>query len=290
MTLSTRTDSTDYTIDELIAVCIARQVRDGDLLAHGLATPLVAAGYILAQRTHAPNAYFASAVGQGVVEGWAPLGIAHVEDMWLGKALANVSFIIMVADILHTLTPKEFFRPAQVDPSGNFNNIAIGRSYERPRLRLPGTAGIPDVSVYSDHMCMYVPRHSRAVFVPKLDWLSGMGYHPARRRGSGPRYLVSDLGQFDWANGRMRLVTVHHGVKMERIQLKTGFELDMAPDVHETPPPTAEDVRLLREEIDPLAVRRLETLAGTARRQHLRGILIQEGVLAPDDGSLFDAS
>ncbi|RPI98244.1 MAG: hypothetical protein EHM39_08320, partial [Chloroflexi bacterium] len=55
-----------YTIDELIAVCIARQVRDGDVLAHGLATPLVAAGYVLAQRTHAPNAYFASAVGQGV--------------------------------------------------------------------------------------------------------------------------------------------------------------------------------------------------------------------------------
>jgi acyl CoA:acetate/3-ketoacid CoA transferase beta subunit len=269
----------DYTIDELIAVCMARQVQDGELLAHGLATPLVAAGYVLAQRTHAPNAYFASAVGQGVVQGWAPLGVARAEELWVGKALANASFVTLAADILHTISPKEFFRPAQLDPYGNSNNIAIGSDYRRPRLRLPGTGGIPDVSVYSGGMYIYVPRHSRAVFVPALDWRSGLGHDPARQRGSGPHYLVSDLGQFDWANGRMRLISVHSGVTAERIQAKTGFELDIAPEVGETPPPTAEDIRLLREEIDPLGVRRLETLAGTARRDHLRDILIREGVL-----------
>lgn len=273
----------DYTIDELIAVCIARQVDDGDLLAQGIATPLVAAGYILAHRTHAPNAFFASAIGQGVVQDWAPLGITRVEELWLGKSLANASFITIVADGLHSLPPKEFFRPAQVDVCGNFNNIAIGRSYERPRLRLPGSGGIPDVSVFSEKMYMYVPRHSRAVFVPTLDRISGMGHHPARKRGSGPYYLVSDLGQFDWANGRMRLVSYHHGVTIERIQTKTKFELEIAPDVHETPPPTAEDVRLLREEIDPLGVRRLETLAGSARRDLLRHILAQEGTLSPGE-------
>lgn len=272
----------DYSIDELIAVCIARQVQDGELLAQGLATPLVAAGYVLAQRTHAPNAYFASAIGQGVVQDWAPLGIARAEELWLGKALAHTSFVAIAADLLLAFAPKEFFRPGQVDPHGNSNNIAIGHGYDHPRLRLPGTGGIPDVSVWSEHMYIYVPRHSRAVFVPRLDHLSGMGHHPARRLGSGPLYLVSDLGQFDWANGRMRLVTVHRGVTVERIQAKTGFELEIAPNVCETPPPTPEQVRLLREEIDPLGVRRLETLAGTARREHLRQILAQEGVLDPE--------
>jgi acyl CoA:acetate/3-ketoacid CoA transferase beta subunit len=272
----------DYTVDELIAVCIARQVQDGDLLAQGLATPLVAAGYILAQRTHAPHAYFASAIGQGIVQDWAPLGVARAEELWVGKALANASFITLVTDALGSLAPKEFFRPAQLDPYGNSNNIAIGNDYHRPRLRLPGTGGIPDVSVHSDHMYMYVPRHSRAVFVSRLDWLSGMGHHPARNRGSGPHYLVSDLGQFDWANRRLRLISYHHGVTVSHIQAKTGFELEIAPDVHETPPPTAEETRLLREEIDPLGVRRLETLAGTARRDHLRDILTREGVF---DGS-----
>lgn len=279
MTIPAGPPAADYTIDELIAVCIARQVRDGDHLAHGLATPLVAAGYILAQRTHAPNAYFASAVGQGVVYGWAPLGVARVEELWLGKALANASFVTLVADILHTLAPKEFFRPAQVDPHGNFNNIAI----RRPRLRLPGSGGIPDVSPVSSQMHIYVPRHSRAVFVPRLDVLSGMGHHPDRQHGSGPVYLISDLGQFDWANGTMRLTTLHAGVTLERVQARTGFPLEIAPDLHETPPPTQEQVRLLRDEIDPLGVRRLETLAGSARREHLRAILAQEGVLGPDD-------
>lgn len=269
----------DYTVDELIAVCIARQVENGDLLAQGLATPLVAAGYVLAQRTHAPHIFYASAVGQGVVQEWAPLGVARAEELWVGKALANASFVTLATDVLNTFPPKEFFRPAQVDPQGNFNNIAIGSNYQRPRLRLPGVGGIPDVTIQSSHIYMYVPRHSRAVFVPKLDWLSGMGHHPARQRGQGVHYLISDLGQFDWAHGRMRLVSYHQGVTIERIQAKTGFELEIAPDVHETPPPTQEEIRLLREEIDPLGVRRLETLAGTARRDHLRSILAQEGVL-----------
>lgn len=272
----------NYTVDELIAVCIARQVRDGDVLAQGLATPLVAAGYILAHRTHAPNATFASAVGQGVVHGWAPLGVARAEELWVGQAVASASFVALVLDVLGAIAPREFFRPGQVDPQGSFNNIAIGKDPQRPRLRLPGSGGIPDVSVQSDEMYMYVPRHSRAVFVPQVDWLSGLGHHPARLRGSGPRYLVSDLGQFDWAHGRMRLVTTHPGVTPSRVQAKTGFELEIAPDLGETLPPSQEDVRLLREEIDPLGVRRLETLAGQARRDHLRAILAAEGVL--DEG------
>ncbi|MCZ2098954.1 MAG: hypothetical protein LC121_22380 [Anaerolineae bacterium] len=265
-----------YTVDELLAVCIARQVSDGELLAHGLATPLVAAGYILAKRTHAPGAVFASAIGQGIVQDWAPLGLASAEELWLGKALACASFVTIAADLLHTYAPKEFFRPAQVDAAGNTNNLAIGRDHARPRLRLPGSGGVPDVSVFSERIYLYVPRHSRAIFVPRVDWVSGLGHDPARRRGHGPRYLVSDLGQFDWVEGRMRLATLHPGVTIEQAQARTGFALAIAPDLRETPPPTDEDLRLLREEIDPLGVRRLETLAGAARRAHLRDILSKE--------------
>ena len=259
-----------------MAVCIARQVQDGEILAHGMATPLVAAGYILAQRTHAPHAYFASAIGQGVVRDWAPLSITRAETLWLGKALTHASFIVIAADLLRTFSPKEFFRPAQIDSSGNFNNVAIGGSYERPRLRLPGAAGIPDVSVHSSQMYLYVPRHSRAVFVPRVDWITGLGHHPDRQEGSGPRYLVSDLGQFDWYGGRMRLITVHRGVSAPRILAKTGFDLAVASNVQKTPAPTREQIRLLREEIDPLGVRRLETLAGAARRDLMRAILERE--------------
>ncbi len=268
-----------YTIDELMSACIARQITDGDVVVQGIATPLVAAGYLLAKLTHAPNLRMASAIGQGICQDWAALGVARAEELWLGKALITAGFIPVVAELLPRLYPIEFFRPAQVDMYGNTNNVAIGRDYRRPRMRLPGSGGIPDVSVSSDRMHLYVPRHSRAIFVSELDFVSGLGHSAVRRRGRGPVYLLSDLGQFDYAGGRMRVVTVHPGVTIEQIQARTGFELMIAPDVRETPPPTAEDIRLLREVVDPLGLRKLETLRGTARRDWLRQILEREAAL-----------
>lgn len=276
----------DFTADELISVCISRQIVDGEIVAQGIATPMVVAGYLLAKCTHAPNLRFASAIGQGLCEDWAPLGLARVESLWLDKALIRMGFARAATEILPTLRPKEFFRPAQVDAHGNFNNIAFGQDYRRPQMRLPGTGGIPDVTTYLDGIYLYVPRHSRVTFVERLDFLSGVGHGPQRTRGSGPCYLVSDLGQFDFfsedgdpQNREMRLISHHPGVTPERVQAKTGFKLSTAPDVHETAPPTPEELRLLREEIDPLGVRRLETLSGPARKEAIRGILAREGAL-----------
>jgi glutaconate CoA-transferase subunit B len=270
---------TEFTIDELISVCIARQVTDGEVLAQGINTPLVVAGLILAKCTHAPNVTFASAIGQAVCADWAPLGVGRIEDLWLGKGLLYVGFATAAADLLPGYKPKEFFRPAQVDAVGNFNNVAFGKDYYKPRMRLPGTGGIPDVTTFSSHTHLYVPRHSRVTFVEQVDFVSGLGHVPTRKRGSGPQYLITDLGQFDWADGRMRLTSYHPGVTIEQIQKKTGFELAIAPDAHETPPPTAEEIRLLREEIDPLGVRRLEMLGGSARKDLLREILARENAL-----------
>src|SRR5262245_19281709 len=250
----------DFTVDELMCVCIARQFEDNTVAAQGLATPLVMAGYLLAKCTHAPNLLFASAIGQSVCRDWAPLGVSRIEALWLDKALLRVGFARAVGELLRRLRPKEVFRPAQVDAIGNFNNIALGDDYDHPRLRLPGVGGIPDVTIFEDNVCLYVPRHSRVTFVEKLDFVSGLG-HMAQRPltgGSGPCYLISDLGQFDFAGGRLRLTSIHPGVSADRIRAKTGFAFDIAPDCAETPPPTDEDLRLLRETIDPLGVRRLE--------------------------------
>lgn len=267
----------DYTIDELISVCIARQVHDGEVWAQGINTPLVMAGLILAKCTHAPNVRFASAIGQGLCQDWGQLSVGQVESMWLGKGLIHVGFAAGAAELLPAYQPYEFFRPAQVDAAGNVNNVAFGKDYERPRMRLPGTGGIPDVTTHYQHSYLYVPRHSRVTFAKQLDFVSGLGHAPHRKRGGGPNYLVTDLGQFDWADGRMRLVSYHPHTSIDRIRKKTGFEIDVAPDVHVTPVPSSEDLRLLREEIDPLGVRKLETLGGSARKELLREILKQEG-------------
>ena len=266
----------EYTIDELISVCISRQIQDGDVWAQGINTPLVSAGLILGKIRYAPKARFTSAIGQALVQDWGALGISTIEDLWVGKGLIHLGFAAGAADILPRYRPKEFFRPAQVDAQGNFNNIAFGKDYHRPRLRLPGSGGIPDVTPRYDETFLYVPRHSRVTFAEKIDFISGLGHAAHRKFGGGPHYMITDLGQFDWADGRMRLTTFHPNVGIEKIKRKTGFAFEAAPDLHETRPPDEEDLRLLREEIDPLGTRKLETLGGAARKAWLRHILRQE--------------
>jgi acyl CoA:acetate/3-ketoacid CoA transferase beta subunit len=279
----------EITPDEIMVTCIAHQIHDGETVVQGLATPLVAAGYLLARATHAPGLYFASAIGQGICRHPAPLGLTLVESQWLDRSLVNAGFVFVATEYLPTAKPKEFFRPAQVDRYGNFNNIAFGKNYlgegrHQPRMRLPGSGGIPDVTPIIEEIYLYVPRHSRVTFVEQLDVRSGLGHSPERKHGAGPNYLISDMGQFDFAEGRMRLLTYHPGTTVAQIQAKTGFPLDIAPNVYETPPPTLEEMRLLREEIDPLNIRKLELLSGNARRDLLHQIVDAETVMPFDGG------
>jgi glutaconate CoA-transferase subunit B len=267
----------DFTPDEMMVVCISRQLRDGDVVAQGLATPLVAAGYLLARHTHAPHLYFASAIGQGICRYPAPLSLSQIESLWLDRALSNIGFARAAAEILPSLRPKEFFRPGQVDAQGNINNIAFGKDYQHPRLRLPGTGGIPDVTTFLNDIYLYVPRHSRVTFVSRLDFCAGLGHNEARTQGKGPSYLISDLGQFDFEYGQMRLFSYHPGCSIDGIQNHTGFPLAIAPHVMETPAPTAEEIDILRNEIDPAGIRKLETLSGATRRELMHTILSNGG-------------
>lgn len=123
---------------------------------------------------------------------------------------------------------------------------------------------------------LYVPRHSKVTFVDKLDYLSGLGHHPKRTKGSGPRYLVTDLGQFDFEGGKMRITHLHPGVALERVVAKTGFELEVSPDLTETEPPSREEIYLLYDVIDPLGIRRLESMSGPKRRDAMRDVLMKE--------------
>jgi glutaconate CoA-transferase subunit B len=264
------------TPDEMIVFSISRQVKDKDVVVQGLATPLVAAALLLARQTHAPNLYFASAIGQGMCRIPAPLGLTTVEELWIERSLRNISFVQVAAEILPWLQPLEFFRPAQVDACGNFNNIAFGSDYYHPRLRLPGTGGIPDMTVFSQRNFLYVPRHSRLTFVKELHHRSGFGHNTTRTAGAGPLYLVSDLGQFDFADGKMRLISNHPDVSLDTIQSKTGFDLMISDELEQTPLPTKEELKLLREEIDPLGIRRLELLTGSERKLLLHEIIERE--------------
>lgn len=271
---------------EVMIGAMSRVVEDGELLAQGIATPLVACAYQLAKRTHAPGVYIAYAIGNCVSLRPGRVELATVERLTLGGALSVFGFATAACEILPLLAPREFFRPAQVDPHGWFNNVCLG-PYERPRLRLPGVGGIPEVTSHGERVYLYVPRHTKDVFVPDLSFRSGVGAAQpreaeSRRRagitGPGVRQVITDLCVFDVEDGWLRVASVHPGRTIDEVRDATGFPLRVAKPLPTTPEPTAHELRLLREEIDPLGVRELELLTGRERIDALRRILAAERV------------
>src|SRR5512137_664050 len=100
--------SPDHTVDELMAVCISRLTKDGECVAQGIATPMVNAGYFLANLTHAPNLLFASAIGMALTTHWSRLAISRAEEGLTGHTLIAPSVVQLVTEILPTLQLKEF--------------------------------------------------------------------------------------------------------------------------------------------------------------------------------------
>ncbi|MFI9765503.1 CoA-transferase subunit beta [Streptomyces sp. NPDC052415] len=141
---------------------------------------------------------------------------------------------------------------SQIDRFGNQNIACIG-DWARPARQLLGVRGAP-VNTLNNPTSYWVPRHSRRVFVERVDMVCGVGYD----RAAGARYhriarVVSDLGVFDFAapDRSMRLAALHPGVTVEEVREATGFALTVADEVPFTRDPSPGELRLIREEIDP---------------------------------------
>ena len=246
--------------DEVCAVAIAEIFRgDGEILASAMGTlPMI--GARLAKMTFEPDlligdgfAYLLAEVpplgapAEPVVEGWLPFRSVF-DLLWSGRR-----HVLMGA--------------TQIDRFGNQNISCIG-DFRRPSVQLIGTRGAPGNTLH--HKTSYwIPNHSKKVFVEKVDVVCGVGYDRAAALGpvssrfhSIPR-VVSNLGVFDFETPerRMRLRSLHPGVSLEDVVESTGFELAIPADVPETRSPTAEELHLLREHIDPqgLGVRELRS-------------------------------
>lgn len=188
-----------------------------------------------------------SAGSEAVVEGWLPF--RRVFDLlWNGRR-----HVIMVA--------------SQIDRYGNHNFACIG-PHAKPRAQLLGMRGAPGNTI--NHPTSYwVPDHGPKVFVEKVDVVSGVGYDRAAalpersRRFHEIRRVVSNLGVFDFPapERRMRLAALHPGVSVEEVLEKTGFELRVDGEVPRTRTPDAEELRLIREVLDPEGLRDREVPA-----------------------------
>lgn len=270
---------------ELMICAMAREIRDGEFLAQGIATHLPTRAYFLAKRTHAPHCWFLYSVGGSLSTRQGQVSLLGMEALALDAPLKRIGYAEIVCDLLPGVSFMEFSRPAQLDRYGNTNNVVIG-PHAAPKLRLPGVGGISDFSPYESHRAfLCVPNHDRKTFVERLDFVSGVGglngqSGEERARlgvtGRGTQRLVSNLGVFEFDAAGMHTVALHAGVDAGQVCAATGFAVDIpnAPPV--TPAPTAEELRLIREEIDPLEARELEFLSGAPRLARIRAILARE--------------
>jgi len=276
--------SKDYTIGEMMTVLMAREVKNTDIMIVGVATPCVWAAFTLAKLTHAPNAIYHYIMGNTFVFEPRQVSLLYLE-MNTARAyrFQNTGECTLESLPSDKLTTIEFFRPAQIDQYGNTNNICIG-DWNKPKIRLPGCAGIADFSMfYSRGSFLYTPRHDTRTFVSieKLYFISGVGFpngKPSICGGAGPQCIITDLAylDFDEKTKRMSVASIHPGINIETVKNSTGFDLIIPDNVKETKPPTTIEIKLLREKVDPLGIRKLEILSGKEREELLDEIIEKE--------------
>ncbi len=243
---------------EVCAVAVADAFRgDGEILASSFGT-VPAVGARLAKLTFEPDLMLTDGIaslradvppvsgegGEAVVEGWLPFRSVF-DLLWSGRR-----HVVMIA--------------SQIDRHGNHNFACIG-PHEKPKAQLLGMRGAPGNTIC--HPTSYwVPNHGPRCFVEKVDVVSGVGYDRAAALGETTarfheiRRVVSNLGVFDFAtpDHRMRLASLHPGVTTDEVVKQTGFELAIPDDVPETRLPSDEELRLMREVIDPEGLRERE--------------------------------
>lgn len=156
-----------------------------------------------------------------------------------------------------------FLGGAQVDRFGNLNTTVIG-SYEHPKVRLPGSGGAVEIAINARRI-FHLLRLSRRSFVEQLDFVTSPGHSPGEGereklglRGRGPELVVTDMALFDFGNldREMQLISLHAGVTLDQVRGEVGWDLRISADIAQTAAPTDNELRVLREELDPMGLYR----------------------------------
>jgi acyl CoA:acetate/3-ketoacid CoA transferase beta subunit len=243
---------------EICVVALAECFRgDGEIVANPIGTIPMIAGR-LARATFEPDLM--------VTDGEAALVQGNEAFSWpRGKVFEYYNPYRSMFDVVWSGRRHVIMGATQIDPWGNQNFAAIGADYRVPKTQLIGFRGAPGNTV--NHATSYwVSNHSPRVFVEKVDVVTGVGWDRAAAAGPAAteffalRRIVTNLAVLDFGgmDHRMRVCSVHPGVDVGDVIAATGFELAMASPIAETRLPTAEELRLIREEIDPDGLRRAE--------------------------------
>jgi glutaconate CoA-transferase subunit B len=242
----------DYTPRELMVVAAAREIRDGEVVFVGMRLPLLA--FALAKRTHAPSAI-------GLFENGLVRDRPPPPDLYTMSDSPNVAGACWATGLVEVMGLLQrgdvdlgFIGGAEIDRFGNINTSLIGTP-ERPTVRLPGSGGGADIACLAGRLVALM-EHGPRRLRERVDFLTSPGYGDGpdwrRRRGlprGGPSAAITTLGvlRFDAATGEAYLATYHPFTTPEQVAAATGWPLRVAADCAPTPPPTADELRLIRE-------------------------------------------
>jgi glutaconate CoA-transferase, subunit B len=225
------------TAEEVMTVVAARELEDGEVVLVGVGPPNAAAN--LARRLHAPECvlvYESGAIGARPVS--LPLSIGDDDLAATADELVSVpemfSYWIGAGRI-----DVGFLGAAQIDRRGNINTTVIG-PYDRPKVRLPGAGGAPEIAAAAKEVIVMV-RHSQRAFVEHLDFVTSLG------RGGDAFTVITDLGVLrPGEDGELELTAVHAGIEPERVLASTGWPLRLCEPLEVTEPPTQRELEELR--------------------------------------------
>ncbi|MEX2275706.1 MAG: CoA-transferase [Actinomycetota bacterium] len=248
-----------FSASEIMIAASARQLVGAHNCFVGVGLPNIVCN--LAQRIVAPKLQLVYESGvYGARPERLPLSIGD-PTLATGSTAVTSMFELFAFYLQAGLIDVAFLGGAQIDRYGNLNTTVIG-DYDAPKVRLPGSGGACEIAIHARRI-LVIMRQGRRSFVDRLDFRTSPGHSgdPAHDRargwsGSGPTSVVTNLATygFDETTGEMTLLTLHPGVPLEQVREQMGWEPKVADDLGETPPPTTEELRLIREELDPAGV------------------------------------
>jgi len=218
-----------YTPEELMAVTIAREVRDGETVGVGAVSPIPAAGCILAEQLFVPH---------------ITLIILDCEEYYPFPAGSSELHFLAQRGELDLF----FLSGIQIDRRGNFNLHVIG-DYKSPTARMAGAYGSAMLYYTAHRVILFRDQHTKRVFVEKVDFVTGAGVTPENvYREGGPALVVTPKAVLGWDKtaGEWILARFQPGSSIEDVRENTGFDLRVSPAVSLNHPPTAEELRVLR--------------------------------------------
>ncbi len=246
----------DYNTMELMIVAASRELENGATVGVGTGAPCAAA--MLAQKTHAPDLVILFEAG-GISPQLPEMPISVGDSRTFYRAIKAGGMCDIMDACARGLVDYTFLGGAQIDMYGNLNSTVIG-DYEKPKVRLPGSGGANDFASFCWRTMVITPQDKRR-FVEKLDFLTTPGWitggnsrtEAGLPEDTGPYKIITDMAimGFDEESKRMTVLSLNPGSTKEMVQENCGFELLWAKNITETPPPTKEELRILREQVDP---------------------------------------